>query len=217
MNKDNFSNNRKNVSKWVSHWDAKASIENQYELNGYCVQGKPLSEEVYYKAIIKPNIERLELESSHHVLEIGCGSGLILREIEKMVTKSVGTDISQKMLSRFSGKSKTIKCAAGELRSYFHENEFDRILMVGVALYFPSFGYFKSVVEDVLTILRKGGIFLIGDLLLGVPPANSQYTFYDKHELISYFDIFGLPYTLSIQSRLKRTINQRYDIILYKD
>lgn len=205
----------KGVNKWAEHWNQKANIENHMEINGYCIKGVPLSKETFHEAMIKPYLEMLELKSYHHVLEIGCGTGLLLSEIEKYVEKCIGIDVSQGMLAKFIGQSETILCAAHELP--FCQQRFDRILMCSVAHYFPSFDYFKSVIINGLSILRKDGIFLIGDMLLGEASANGQYIHYNKHEIIVFCDSLKLPYSLMVQNRLKRKLNKRYDIILYKD
>lgn len=202
----------KSVKDWENHWNSKGSIENPIEINGYCIGGKPISDELYYQAVIHPTIVLLELEPHHHVLDIGCGSGMFLREIEKKVKRCVGTDISQTLLKGYSGLCETIVCAADALP--FNKDEFDRILMYSVAHYFPSFDYFRKVVSDGLRFLRKEGIFVIGDLPFGI---HDHYYYYDKHELMELLDSLNHPYTVAVQNNLKRKINRRYDIIIYKD
>ncbi len=32
----------KTVEQWAAHWNAKATIENPVELNGYCIDGTPI-------------------------------------------------------------------------------------------------------------------------------------------------------------------------------
>lgn len=197
------------------HWNGKAGIENPVELNGYCVGGVPISRERYMDAVVLPLLERLELERHHRVLDVGCGSGMTLLEIEKRVAEAVGTDFSQAMVDRYPGKSRTYVCAAHELP--FDQGSFHRILMFSVAHYFPSFDYFRAVVEKCLWLLRKGGILLVGDLPIGNSPGASAYLWYDRHALVDLCDAQGLPYSIAAQNRAKRAINRRYDLILYKD
>ncbi len=205
----------KTVSEWAAHWNAKAGIANPMELNGYCVGGVPIPAERYMEAVVRPLLERLELEPQHCVLDIGCGSGMTLLEIERRVAEAVGTDISQAMVDRYPGKAKTYVCAAHQLP--FDGVRFDRILMFSVAHYFPDFGYFRGVVENCLSLLRKGGILLVGDLPLGKTPAGSAYLWYERQALAELCDELGHPYSIAAQNRAKRAINRRYDLILYKD
>lgn len=205
----------KTIDEWTAHWNGKSDIDDPVILNGYCVDGVPISRERYFEAVIDPLLARLELEPHHRVLDIGCGSGLTLGEIEKRVAVAIGTDFSMAMLQKYKGKAKTYVCSAHEVP--FEGEQFDRILMYSVAIYFPNFEYFRQVTEKCLSILRCGGIFLIGDLLLGSKPENSQYQWFDRHALVEYFDSLGFPYSIAAQSRRKRSINKRFDVILYKD
>ncbi len=203
----------KSVREWTEHWDRKFGIADPIELNGYCVGGKPLSAEQYAEIIVEPAIARLEVEAHHHVLEIGCGSGQILKVLEKRVARCVGVDPSKSMLARYEGRSETHVCAADELP--FADNTFDQILMVGVALYFPSIEHFVSVVETCLALLRTPGVLLIGDLPTG--PSRNDYLTFQKTVLVEIFDRIGHPYSIMAQTRAKRKINRRIDVVVYKD
>ncbi len=206
----------KTVEEWAQYYDAKdESIINPIELVEHCAGGVPFAEDVHRKAILEPVIEKLELEPHHEFLEIGCGSGLFLKAIEKKVKKSIGVDISKRMLNSFTCKSEKFLCAAHNLP--FEKESFDRVLMYSVAVQFESFEYLVSVINHVMPLLRKNGIFLVGDLLLGEQNKKSQYIFYDKHRLIDYLDTLGYPYSIVCPPRLKRTINNRQDVIIYKD
>ena len=211
----NVGQRQRTVEEWTAHWDAKSGIEDPVELNGYCVAGVPLAAELYRKAVLEPVLERLELEPRHHVLEVGCGSGLLLREIEQRVERAVGTDISEALISRYRGSAETHVCAAHELP--FEREEFDRILMYGVVQYFPGLDYFSEVVHELVTLLRAPGILVIGDVLLGDQPEDTPYLWYDRRTLVGLLEPLGLPFSMQVQSRLKRTINLRYDVVIYKD
>lgn len=203
------------IAEWTAHWDAKSEIRDPVRLNGYCVGGEPIPREQYMEAVVKPVLERLELEPHHRVLDVGCGSGLMLGEIEKRVAEAVGTDVSRAMLERYEGRATTHVCAAHELP--FGPESFDRVLMYSVAHYFPDFDYFREVAAKCLAILRRDGILLIGDLPVGRRPEQSPYLWYDRHALVDLFDSVALPYTIAAQSRAKRAINRRIDVVVFKD
>ena len=205
----------KTVEEWIAHWNGKTGITDPVELNGYCVAGKPIPYDTYRRAVIEPCLARLELEPHHHVLDIGCGSGLMLAEMAGHVTRCVGVDPSVAMIERYTGPAETYVAAADSLP--FEPGSFDRVLMVGVALYFPSDAYFAAVLRNVLDLLRRDGIFLASDLLLGQPIPSSQYRYYDRDFLSALLDSLDHPYSIVVQNKLKRSINRRYDIIIYKD
>jgi ubiquinone/menaquinone biosynthesis C-methylase UbiE len=206
----------KTVDEWVQHWDAKVGIKDPVELNGYCVEGVPLTFAKYRQILIEPSIARLEVEPGQKVLEIGCGSGQILHELESRGAECIGADPSRHMLQRCSGKSKTYLKAAHELE--FDCNSFDRILMVSVVHYFPSMPYLADVIGRCLDWLRASGIILIGDIPIApAVNARSDYLTYDRYELLRLLDRLGHPYSMMAQIREKRLVNRRIDVAIYKD
>jgi SAM-dependent methyltransferase len=205
----------KTVGEWTAHWNGKAGIENPVELNGYCLGGVPIDAELYRTAVIEPTLNLLELEPHNHVLEVGCGSGLILREIEGRVERAVGTDLSEALLARYDGAAETILCAAHQLP--FEGAQFDRILMSSVIHYFPDFGYLRDVVMKLVELLRRPGILVVADALLGEQPPDTPYRWFSRREILELLEPLGLPFSIVAQSKLKRTINLRYDIVVYRD
>ncbi len=206
---------RRGVAEWTAHWDAKASIENPIEINGYCLDGAPIDEDTYRSAVVEPCLELLELEPGHHVLEVGCGTGLLLSEIERRVEHAVGADISATMLARYTGRAQTVHCAADELP--FEGEVFDRVLLNSVIHYFPDVAYLRSVAERLIGLLRVPGILVIGDVPIGLPPPKTPYRWYSRAELAEVFEPFGLPFSIQAQTRVKRALNTRYDLVVYKD
>jgi ubiquinone/menaquinone biosynthesis C-methylase UbiE len=209
-------NDGKVVEYWKQHWNAKASINNLIELNGYCVNGVPIDADLYHKAVIHANIELLSINPNHHVLEVGCGSGLHLYEMEKITNHVVGVDLSEELLKRYTGKATTYVASATNL-PFEEDEQFDRILMNSVAHYFPHFNYFQEVVHLLLKLLKVDGILLIGDMLNTKPNEKSSYQYFPKYDIINFLETTGYRYSISSQNKLKRTINNRFDIIIYKD
>lgn len=202
------------VDEWAAHWNAKAGIENQIELNGHCVGGVPLDAGLFRQAVVEPWLERLELQPHHHVLEVGCGTGLMLGEVEARVQRAVGTDISEASIRRYQGNAETILCAAHELP--FEGEQFDRILMASVSHYFPSVDYFRDVLADLVSLLRPSGILLVADMLLGQTRRNTPYRWYDPIDVIAALEPLDVGFSIEAQSALKRTINRRYDVVVRK-
>ena len=89
--------------------------------------------------------------------------------------------------------------------------------MFGVAICFSDFDYFSRVIHKLVNNLKQGGVLIVGDLLCGKKREGSQYLFYNKCEIIELMETFGHPYSIQAQSRLKRQLNLRYDLVVYKD
>lgn len=197
------------VKKYYNNKD----ISNPIAAMDYIIDGKPLTYEEYKKLFIDPNIKLLNLEPHHKVLDAGCGAGLILKEVEKLVAHAEGFDISENLLKAFDGKSKVI--CASVLDVEYPEEFFDRIYMIGVALYFPSIDKFFSAVERLLGFVKPGGFLLIGDQLISDLYKSDKYFSISFNELINFFLSKKLHFSILAQIPEKRYRN-RYDIVIYK-
>jgi 2-polyprenyl-3-methyl-5-hydroxy-6-metoxy-1,4-benzoquinol methylase len=208
-------NDISSIEKHRQHFDAKTQADNDLAAQDYIIDGKPISEELYHNAIREPLIDMLEIYHGCDVLDIGCGTGLIISHIEDRCKKIVGVDISETLISRYKGKAEMCVAAAHEVD--YPPESFDRIYMLSVAIHFPSFDYFKNVVERCLAMLRPNGIFIVSDQILTTKPLATRYLAINKHELIDYLDGVGHPYSIRVQNHLKRSFSNRYDIVIYKD
>ena len=113
------------------------------------------------------------LGADRRVLEIGCGSGLIMFELAPHAGLYVGLDPSEatqtKNLSRVAEKrSDKIKLATGfadQIDTLFEPESFDLIVMASTAQFFPGPNYFEAVLEKSLKLLAPGGTILLCDIM----------------------------------------------------
>ncbi|HEX5601554.1 MAG TPA: AMP-binding protein, partial [Pyrinomonadaceae bacterium] len=110
------------------------------------------------------------LGADRRVLEIGCGSGLIMFELAPHAGLYVGLDPSEatqtRNLSRVSGDK--IKLATGfadQIDTMFAPGSFDLIVMASTAQFFPGPNYFEAVLEKSLKLLAPGGTILLCDIM----------------------------------------------------
>jgi len=104
------------------------------------------------------------------VLEIGCGTGMILFNIAPQAESYWATDFSQAAINRL--KNLTQKRALSGVHllhqeainfANIPESYFDTIIINSVAQYFPSIEYFQQVIAEALHALAPGGSLFIGD------------------------------------------------------
>lgn len=109
------------------------------------------------------------LNASTRVLEVGCGSGLILEKIAPGVGLYVGTDIAggavDKLKSKIKGfiNTKLYALPADKLNELI-EKDFDVIIINSVSQFFPGIYYFDQVLEKCSSLLKDKGIILISDI-----------------------------------------------------
>ncbi|HVS00232.1 MAG TPA: amino acid adenylation domain-containing protein [Thermoanaerobaculia bacterium] len=106
------------------------------------------------------------------VLEIGCGSGLILWELAPRCARYVGIDPSERTQERNRERAAREGLTQLELPTGFaHEidawppGSFDLVLLASTAQFFPGPRYLERVIELALSRLAPGGAVLIADVM----------------------------------------------------
>ena len=138
------------------HFDALAASNDEVAANGYGrSEGPPPHRFVAdaIAAVIEPRPE-------HRLLDIGCGTGEILRLLAPTIS-GVGLDISPVMVERARLKGVEALVYDGR-RLPFSEASFDRVLIYQVLVNFVSKNAARKLVEEALRITRPGGLVLIG-------------------------------------------------------
>ncbi len=107
------------------------------------------------------------------VLELGCGSGLVLFQIAPHCEEYVGTDFSEPSLEyvrrlvaqpeRKLGHVRLERRAADELAG-LPAAHFDAVILNSVVQYFPCADYLLRVIEGASRLVRPGGVIFLGDV-----------------------------------------------------
>ncbi|WP_223278137.1 non-ribosomal peptide synthetase [Nostoc sp. 'Peltigera membranacea cyanobiont' 232] len=104
------------------------------------------------------------------VLEIGCGTGMILLNIAAEVDSYWATDFSSEAIGRLQkilhqGQWNQVRLQQQEANNFsgLPQSYFDTIIINSVAQYFPSLKYLQQVIAGALDLLAPGGSLFIGD------------------------------------------------------
>ncbi|MGC8451957.1 MAG: amino acid adenylation domain-containing protein [Cylindrospermopsis raciborskii] len=113
---------------------------------------------------------RIQSLKPQRVLEIGCGTGMILLNIAPEVESYWGTDFAQSAITRLTNimenrSLNNVKLLTREAIDFSEIpiNYFDTIVINSVAQYFPSIEYLQQVITGALQVLAPGGSLFIGD------------------------------------------------------
>lgn len=194
------------------HYNRKKT-NNDFEALDYLIDGEPITYEYYKEMIITPTLRNLHLESNDKVLDVGCGTGLIMKEIENDVKHIEGIDISQNLLNFYKGKA-NVSCSS-VLDFDYKQNFYTKIYMVSVSIHFEDLAYFKKAVRKLLNALAPGGTLLIGDQLIADFYKSKKYFSLHLNDLIDFLNELGYHFSLKTQAAEFRNRN-RYDILIYK-
>jgi amino acid adenylation domain-containing protein/non-ribosomal peptide synthase protein (TIGR01720 family) len=116
-------------------------------------------------------VARILEHRPRHVLEIGCGSGLIALSLLPSIEGYLGTDISTAVVDQLNvelersapRKARALVRAADDFTD-IDPRRFDTVIMNSVAQYFPSLDYLMRVISGAVVATAPGGRVFLGDL-----------------------------------------------------
>ena len=165
----------------------------------------------YHKMIDNLEVSILSkyLNKTDIVLEVGCGTGLLLKEVDKLVSKAIGIDLSDKMLEK--AKERGLEVYQAEASNLpFGDNYFDVVYSYKVLAHIEAV---EKTLQEINRVLKPGGFAVLEfynrnslrTLLKKIKPKNiisgsitdeSVYTRYDTLKEIRYY----LPKSLKIKA-----------------
>ncbi|WP_394831350.1 amino acid adenylation domain-containing protein [Pendulispora rubella] len=130
--------------------------------------GKPIPTEEM-REWVERTVERILETKPRRVLEIGCGTGLLLLRIAPHCEHFAGTDASAQALHylrpHVAGLSNvTLEHRAAERFEGMQAGSFDTVVLNSVVQYFPSADYLSRVLEGCIDLVQDGGTIFLGDI-----------------------------------------------------
>jgi amino acid adenylation domain-containing protein len=117
-------------------------------------------------------VERIRALNPRRLLEIGCGTGLLLSQLAPNSETYVGTDFSAPVIEELrrnlddlglSAKVTLYHRCADDLDDFAPES-FDTVILNSVVQYFPSAHYLAEVLRKATRLVRPGGAIFVGDV-----------------------------------------------------
>jgi amino acid adenylation domain-containing protein len=142
--------------------------------------GQPIPKE-QMREWLDATLARIRSLEPREVLELGCGTGMVLFGLAPTCERYVGTDFSKKGLAEIAanlpalgeraGKVTLVESEAGDLQAV-PDGSVDTVVINSVAQYFPSVAKLMAVLERAVQKLKPRGRIFLGDIRdLGLHPA----------------------------------------------
>ena len=167
---------------------------------------------------VDETVTRIMALKPQHVLEIGCGTGLLLSRIAPQCECYTGTDFSEAALNHTRhicqqldhlGHVTLHKRLADDF-SGFEADQFDVIVLNSVVQYFPDINYLERVIAGALRVLKAGGFVFIGDVRL----YHLLETFHTSVQLYQADDTLTVG---QLKQRIQRHQGQEKELLLSPD
>ena len=170
-------------SRQVSYWrtlydqvyqesDTGAGDHSALNITGWnsSYTGLPFSEEEM-KEWVEGTVERVTERKPRRILEIGCGSGMLLHRLAPLCEQYFATDFSaaalallERGLGRPDMTNVTLSQRAADEFEGLPAGFFDMVILNSVIQYFPGIAYLLRVIEGASRATAPGGTIFLGDV-----------------------------------------------------
>jgi amino acid adenylation domain-containing protein/non-ribosomal peptide synthase protein (TIGR01720 family) len=185
------------ITGWQSSYDGRALLE--HEMAEW----------------LESRVARLRRLAPRRVLEIGCGTGMLLFRIAPGCERYVATDFSRPVLHRLARHTSdlpqvTLLERTADDFSGLEPGSFDLVILNSVVQYFPSLDYLLEVLAATARASAPGGTIYLGDLR--------------NHELLEAFhtavQLYQAPADLPVpqlRQRIQKRIAQEQELTIHPD
>ncbi|HKX31503.1 MAG TPA: amino acid adenylation domain-containing protein, partial [Blastocatellia bacterium] len=133
--------------------------------------GEPIAVEEM-RIWVEETVARLRALEPRRVLEVGCGTGLLLTRLAGQCERYLGVDFSAEVLARLESdlslrpdlRSVELRQGSAHELSFVEDDSVDLTIINSVAQYFPDLDYLLEVLGEAVRVTRRGGHIFVGDV-----------------------------------------------------
>jgi amino acid adenylation domain-containing protein len=160
-------------------------------------------------------VARILALEPNRVLEIGCGTGLLLSRIAPHCEMYWGTDFSQTALKSVEQMREPIKelqhvHLSHRIADDFEGMEaemFDGVILNSVVQYFPSIDYLLHVLEGAIRVTRPGGFVFLGDV-------RNLALMQAYHASVQLYQAADTLDAMELKERIRQRIAQEEELLI---
>ena len=179
INVDVPSDNLSATTKWQEVWSSayrhgEAIQDPSFNFSGWtCSYTGQLTPEPELQEWVDHTVSRILALKPQRVMEIGCGTGLLLFRVAPYCDRYLGTDISTEAINYIGnilGQSSldwsrvSLLQTAADAIGKSKNNQFDTVVINSVVQYFPSIDYLVQILDNTIQQVVPGGRIFIGDV-----------------------------------------------------
>ncbi len=220
------SSDKERVTQWQSLWDetykqapqASEGFEPRFNIAGWndSYTGEPIPRE-QMREWIDSTAQRILSLSPKRVLEIGCGTGMVLYRVAPHAEHYTGVDLSPHALETIrrelneteSPKVTLLQQPAHALEGVV-ERSCDTVVINSVAQYFPDAEYLVRVIQRASELVSDGGRIFIGDVR-SLSHLRAFHTLVELHHAPSHLA------AAELEQRIDRRVAQEGELLLSEE
>jgi pristinamycin I synthase 3 and 4 len=127
---------------------------------------------VEMRAWVDATVARLTALGARDVLEVGCGTGLLLTRVAPSCRSYVGVDVSAAVVAQVAAlvharpalQHVTVRVGRADALPEVGDASVDLVVLNSVVQYFPDVSYLLAAVQEAVRVTRPGGHIFIGDV-----------------------------------------------------
>ncbi|HEU4711739.1 MAG TPA: amino acid adenylation domain-containing protein [Pyrinomonadaceae bacterium] len=156
-------------------------------------------------------VQRIVAQQPRRVLEIGCGTGLLLFRIAPHCERYVGTDFSPAALNYVREQTRLPQVSLLEQNADDFANvepaSFDAVIINSVVQYFPGVDYLMRVLRGAVEAVAPGGFIAIGDVR-SLPLLRTLHESVEQHRAEGGLSVDQL------RQRVQRRMDQEEELLI---
>ncbi len=160
----NAADSKRYLQRMGEYWSAGArQTQDRFEAVHFSI-----ADQQTYDSLIKEILYYVNLHAEDKILEVGCGNGLFLENLQRAGYKNLtGCDIAEGLIEQAKTATPDIPLFVTDAAdlSIFDAESFDFLFAHGIFHYFPSDDYVIDVVREMMRVTKATGTIMILDVL----------------------------------------------------